>query len=140
MAKKKLPSLPMPSLNAEKGKATKLLTAKIKEILAEQTEVEEIDGQPIMISKSEKLARLVVKMALGYTENVTRVSNGQTVIDTVVHQPHCGMIGLVYDRIEGKIPVAKEEEAVTRTLSDRVSEQGKNRIHAAGKIIDAASS
>jgi hypothetical protein len=137
---KKKPPLPLPSLNAEKGKATKLLTAKIKEILSEQTEVEEIDGQPIMVTKSEKLARLMVKMALGYTENVTRISEGKTVIDTVVHQPHCVMIGLLYDRIEGKIPMAKEEETVTRTLSDRVSEQGKNRIHAAGKIIDATSS
>jgi hypothetical protein len=139
MAKKKLP-LPIPNLNAEKGKATKLLTAKLKDILAEQTEVEEVDGQMLMVTKSEKLARLMVKMALGYKEEVIRTSEGKTVVDTIVHQPHSGMIGLIYDRIEGKIPVAKEEEAVTRTLSDRVSEQGRNRIHAAGKIIDATDS
>jgi len=39
------------------------------------------------------------------------------------------MIALVYDRVEGRIPVAAMEEPDKRTLADRVSDQGKKRIN-----------
>jgi hypothetical protein len=122
-------------LRAEKDKASKILTTQIKNVLSEKTEVEmDDDGIPVMVTKGEKLARLVVRMALGYKEEVERTYNEKKVIDTVVHGPHAGMIGLIYDRLEGKIPMAKEEEITSRKIADRVSDQGRNRINAAGKI------
>jgi hypothetical protein len=118
------------SIKAEKIKAGKLLTAQLKTILQEKTEVEmDEDGAPIIVTKAEKMARTMVKMALGYKEEVERKMDGKTVIDELVHGPNAGLIALVYDRVEGRIPVASVEEPDKRTLADRVSEQGKKRIN-----------
>lgn len=117
------------SLKNEKTKAGKLLTTKLKEILAEDTEVEMVDGEPVIVTKAEKLARTMVKMALGYKEEVERKLDGKKVIDEVVHGPNAGMIALVYDRVEGRIPLASAEEPDKRTLADRVTEQGKARLN-----------
>jgi hypothetical protein len=119
------------NLKAEKIKAGKLLTAQLKSILQEKTEVEmDEDGTPVIVTKAEKMARTMVKLALGYKEEVERKMDGKTVIDELVHGPNVGMIALVYDRVEGRIPVAAMEEPDKRTLADRVSDQGKKRINA----------
>jgi len=118
------------TLKAEKIKAGKLLTAQLKSILQEKTEVEmDEDGTPVIVTKAEKMARTMVKMALGYKEEVERKMDGKTVIDELVHGPNAGMIALVYDRVEGRIPVAATEEPDKRTLADRVSDQGKKRLN-----------
>lgn len=122
-------------LKTEKQRANKLLTTKLKDILLETTEVESgEDGQPVLITKAEALARLVVRMALGYKEEIEKSRDGKTVVDTVVHPPHVGMIALVYDRLEGRIPIAKDDEGEKQSLATRVTEQGKQRINAAGQI------
>jgi hypothetical protein len=126
------------NLKNEKTKASKQLTSKLKEILAEDTEVEMLNGDPVIVTKAEKLARTMVRMALGYKEEVERKLDGNTVKDEIVHCPNAGMIALVYDRVEGRIPIAQVEDPGTRTLGERVSEQGQRRLNDLAKKANGA--
>ena len=113
--------------NKERGirtRAGKLLTAFIREIAEEETEVL-LDNEDKMVTKAEALARLIWKKALGYKE--VNIVKGQP-IDTIYH-PDKGCMGLIFDRMEGKAPAALDEGDEKLTVAERVSEQGKKRIN-----------
>jgi len=126
----------MANLTEEKKKATRLLTKWVRQIAGEESEVQQDTpaDAPRMITKAEALSRLMWKMALGYAEVLQDKINGQLVENTVVHAPNSGMIALLYDRMEGRVPLASEPEHAGRTTSEKVTEQSRNRINAAGKI------
>jgi hypothetical protein len=130
----------MANLTEEKKKATRLLTKWVGQIALEESEVQQDTptDAPRMITKAEALSRLMWKMALGYTETVQDKVGGTLVENTIVHVPNAGMIALLYDRMEGRVPLAAEPEHAGRTVSEKVTEQSRNRINASGKIKDAA--
>ncbi len=129
----------MASLTEEKKKATRILTKFINRVAAEETEVfqENSEDCPRMVTKAEALSRLMWKMALGYTEKSIKDVGGKKFEDEIVHPPNAGMIALLYDRMEGRVPLASEPEHAGRSVSEKVTEQSRNRINAAGKVKDA---
>jgi hypothetical protein len=85
------------------------------------------DGDPI--TKAQVLAALVWKHALGYKEMVHRKNKDGVMVDEEeVHGPDWRAIETLYNRIEGKIPVAVVEEQ-GRSLTEKVSELGKARAN-----------
>ncbi len=107
----------------KRAKAGKLLTRFLEEIAEEQTELG--DGEEL-ITKAEALARLIWKRALGYTD-----SDVKTGVDTV-YAPESSKINIIFERIEGKAPMAGTEKADKLTVSERIKEVGKKRITQAG--------
>ena len=88
-------------------------------------------GGDKMVSKAEALARLIWKKALGYTE--MRIVDG--VPTDFRYHPDKYLMGLLFDRMEGRAPLAIDEGIGKLTVSERVSEQGKKRIN---KVLDAS--
>jgi hypothetical protein len=130
----------MANLTEEKKKATRLLSKFVQQIAEEKSEVGAADdGMPIMISKAEALARRVWMMALGYVEEQEVRSGDSVTKNSINHPPNPGMIALLYDRMEGRVPLAQEIETGKRTIADRVSEQGRNRINKLGGIKNSES-
>jgi len=114
-----------------KTKAGKILTRYLEVIAEEKTEmIQGADGKDFMATKAEALARIIWRRALGYTE--LNVKDG---VD-IVHQPEQSKIGLIFDRMEGKAPVAGEDTKNKITAADKVSEIGKSRISKAGGMKD----
>ena len=113
------------------NKARQFLTSFLKKIADEQTETLFIEGEDKMITKAEALARLIWKMALGYEE--TNIVNGE-MLPSIIHNPNKGMMGLLFDRIEGRaVPVA-EVGKEKKDIADKISAQGKSRIAEAGGV------
>ena len=127
MAKKKITSK-----HGLQIKAGQLLSQFLRKIAQEETELVTTDGEDKMATKAEAMARLMWRMALGYTEEKMQ-TNG---IKEIIHPPDRAMIGLLFDRIEGRAPLMTET-GKKRTIADKVSEQGKKRIAKAGGL-DAA--
>lgn len=110
-------------------RAGKLLSTFIRQIAEEETEfVKGADGDDRMVTKAEALARLMWKKALGYVETKT-VGGEET--HTIYH-PDKQMIGMLYDRIEGRAPITVGDSDGKMTTAERVSEQGLKRITSAG--------
>jgi hypothetical protein len=84
------------------------------------------DGGDI-ITKAAALAALVWKHALGFEEpvNPDKPDEGK-----VRNKPATWAIELLYNRIEGKIPVAVVEDQ-GKSLTEKVSDLGKAKINAA---------
>ncbi len=114
-----------------KTKAGKILTRYLEIIAEEKTEmIQGADGEDKLVTKAEALARIIWRRALGYTELDVK-SN----VD-IVHQPEQSKIGLIFDRIEGKAPMAGEDTKNKITAAQRVTELGKDRIFKAGGMKD----
>ena len=107
-------------------RAGKLLSSFIRQIAEEKTELlKDPSGDDKMITKAEGLARLIWKKALGYKE--TQVIKGE--LTDIYHHPDKYLMGLLFDRIEGKAPLMIGEGDDKITATERVSEQGKKRIN-----------
>ena len=107
-------------------RAGKLLTSFIREIAEEQTEMvkDPKSGEDRMATKAEALARLIWKKALGYTEQ--RIEKGE--LTDYYHHSDKYLMGLLFDRIEGKAPATRGEGDEKITVAERVSEEAKKRI------------
>lgn len=78
------------------------------------------EGDPI--TRFEQLAAYIWKAALGWTEKV-----GET---EIIHKPDKTYVCMIYDRMEGKIPVAAMEKGGKKaSVADRVSDQTLSRIN-----------
>jgi len=118
-----------------KTKAGQLLSGFLRQIAEEKTELIQKDGEDTIASKAEALARLMWKLALGYTEILPTYKDGQLVGHSeIIHAPDRYMMDLVFNRIEGRAPVAIKEGGDKITVSERVSEEGKKRIANAGGL------
>lgn len=112
-------------------RAGKLLSSFIRQIAEEETEfIKDPDGNDRMVTKAEALARLMWKKALGYVE--TKIVGGEETKTT--YHPDKQMIGMLYDRIEGRAPITVGDSDGKMTTAERVSEQGVKRITSAGGI------
>ena len=122
-------------MKPNKKEANKLITTWLKEVGAEQTEVAEKDGSMDMVTKFESMARKMWQIALGYTEKREVFGSAGTKVEDVVHSPHIGMMCVIFERLEGRVPLAQPEEPSGRlTTAERVTEQSKKRIADAGGI------
>lgn len=117
-----------------KVRAGQLLSRFLRSIAEEVTELDSKDGEDVLVSKAERMARIMFKEALGY-EEVEIGKQGQRIVH--VHKPDKTMIGLIYERMEGRAPLAQEGSG-KQEISERVDEQAKNRITQAGEISESA--
>lgn len=90
--------------------------------LAAQAESTDDDGN--IIDKGAKLAELLWKKALGYTELDPKTGKDE------FHRPESWAILLIYERLEGKTPVAMPDENASHKVGERVSELAKGRLNA----------
>ena len=117
--------------NKERGtrtRAGKLLSSFIRQIAEEETElIKDAHGEDKLATKAEALARLIWKKALGYTEQ--KVDGGKLI--DIHHHADKSLMGLLFDRIEGRAPLTIGEGDEKITATERVSEQAKKRINEA---------
>ncbi len=115
-----------------KTRAGKLLSGYIRLIAEEVTEMvsDPETGEDRMATKAEGLARLMWKKALGYKE--VNIVGGEPV-ETTYHADKF-MMGMLFDRMEGRAPVTVGDSDGKMTTAERVSEQGKKRIASAGGL------
>lgn len=101
------------------------LTELIRNLSDEMSDHIDDDGNPL--TRAEALALLLWKMSLGY-EEVVKDPDGA--VRDVKHPPAAWAINLVYDRMEGKVPVSIEDVGAGRlTVAEKVSEVAKSRIN-----------
>jgi hypothetical protein len=117
------------STKGVKTKAGQLLSKFLRQIAEEVTELDQKDGEDVLVSKAEKMARIMFKEALGYTEVEVNKNGGRK---DIIHKPDKTMIGLIYERIEGRAPLAQEGTG-KQEIPDKVDEQAKKRIEVAGE-------
>lgn len=116
-------------------KAGQLLSAYLRQIAEEKTEMITVDGEDRMATKAEALARSIWRDALGYKE---KVMDKDSKLVELVHLPVRAAQAIVFDRIEGRAPASTGEGAGKLTAAQKVTEQSKKRISEAGKV-DAGS-
>jgi hypothetical protein len=116
-----------------KTKAGQLLSRFLRQISEEVTELDQKDGEDVLVSKAEKLARIMFKEALGYKEIELGKNGGRK---EIIHRPDKYMLALLFERIEGRAPLA-QDDGNKRDVPDRVDDQAKSRISAAGEISES---
>jgi hypothetical protein len=79
-------------------------------------------GGDTLISKAERLAEVVWERALGFDE---KTADGHL----IPHKPEQWAISLLFDRLEGRVPVAIDDRT-GKTLADKVTELGVKRLNA----------
>lgn len=94
-------------------------------LMAVAQECETVDDEGNLVTNAEKLARVIWKKAVGYTETLNR--GGDTV--EKVHPPAAWAIQLLLDRIEGKVTATAEEREERLTAADRVGELAVNTLN-----------
>ena len=75
------------------------------------------------MTKGEALADLLWKYALGFSTEDPKTGK------TVVEKPKAWAIQLIYDRLEGKVPIQTEVGIVKPTASERISDLSRDRIN-----------
>jgi hypothetical protein len=103
---------------------TGAILSKYLRALALEVETVNADGDPVV--KAEALAELVWKYALGFDKKEPDSDK------TTYIPPATWAIEILYNRIEGKIPVAVVEDQ-GRSLTEKVSDLGKAKINAMTK-------
>lgn len=124
-----------------KTRTGRILNSLLRKVAEEQTELaKDITGagDDAIVSKAEALVRSVYKLALGYIEEVEVVDEKGAVIGVRVKRipPDRYMIALIWDRLEGKVSTSDEVDDKRAKVADKVGEQGKKRIAAAGNLTD----
>ena len=121
--KKLIPVAPKAPTIGDKAHAGRLLSEFLRRIAQEKTEFANVDGEDIMVTKAEKMARNMFKIANGYEEFDPKKNK------TTVHKPSAGMIALIFDRMEGRAAPTNLNEDKKRTLPKKVSAENKNRLN-----------
>ena len=122
------------SEHGKKIAAGKLLSKFIKEIASEICDDPVIKAkgeEAVMLTKAEAIARYIFKLALGYEESVDVFDKAgkKTGIRPEVHRPDKWAIGVIWDRMEGRVGAADLKAGSDKaSLADKVSEQGKKRL------------
>ena len=115
----------------KKQRAGLILSSLLRDIAEEKTEVNDSVDDPKMISKAEKLARLIWKKGLGWTEQQL-VNNELT---DIAHPPDRVYVGMLLDRLEGRVAAVEPGKKERRTVADRVGDQIKKRINSVSKDV-----
>lgn len=104
---------------------SKDLTNHLRRLLGEAHDWTEADGA---ITKGEALARLLIKKALGYTEEKVDEEGKLTKVE---HRPEAWAIQMIYNRVEGKEPQALSQDDEGRRVkaADQVRDLAKSRLN-----------
>lgn len=125
--------------HVKKSLAGKLLSKFIREIASEicdDPEIRAAGEDAVMITKAEKLARWIWKAALGYSEDIDVLDKaGKKIgIKLAVHKPNKTYIGLIYDRLEGRVAMMDAKSGSDKiSLADKVSGLGTERVNQIAK-------
>lgn len=112
-------SIPQPRYNKQ------VLSLHLRQLANEAIDVDPKDGDPI--TRAHKLAQLLWDKALGGTK-MERNDQGQEV--QVYNRPESWAIQLVYDRLEGRVPNAADEDADRPRALERLREIARERVNA----------
>lgn len=121
--KRIIPQAPKAPAIGDKAHAGRLLSEFLRRIAQEKTELANVDGEDILVTKAEKMARNMFKIANGYEEFDPKKNK------TVVHKPNAGMIALIFDRMEGRAAPTNLNEDKKRTLPKKVSAENRKRLN-----------
>ena len=109
------PEIPKPRKRRAPAYNSKQLTLHLRELAAD---VITYDDDGAAITRGEAMAQLLWKMALGYTETIKgKVGDPNT---EVYHKPVSWALQLIFERMEGKAPLAIPEEKGRQTAAGRV--------------------
>ena len=78
-------------------------------------------------TRAQKLAKILWKMALGYTETVDKKEK--------VHRPSQCAIACILERLEGRVGSVDDGKDLGQSIVDRIHELTKNRLN---ELADAA--
>jgi hypothetical protein len=108
----------------------KALTAELRKLAAQAVSVDD-DGNPV--TREMRLADLIWKQALGYTETLRDEMGTETKRE---HTPVAWAQQFLWDRLEGKSPVAAVDNEGSMKASDKVRQLAKDRINGiAAKVV-----
>ena len=115
-----------PTIKGSKQRAGFILSALMRDIAEEETELGGSIDDPKMISKAEALARLIWKRGLGWVE---RLKDGDHQVVEVIHQPDRVYVAMLLDRLEGRVAAVEPGKKEKRTVADKVGDQNKKRLN-----------
>ena len=115
-----------PTIKGSKQRAGLILSALMRDIAEEETELGGSIDDPKMISKAEALARLIWKRGLGWVE---QIKNDDHQVVEVIHQPDRVYVAMLLDRLEGRVAAVEPGKKEKRTVADKVGEQNKKRLN-----------
>ena len=127
----------MAKQEVSKQKAGRILNQLLRVVSIEPTEFWKDISEPgddRYITKAEAMIRTIYKMALGYKAVRTDEGGGTY---TVHVPPDRHMLALIWDRLEGKVGTADDVQERRAKLTDRVTEQGRQRIASAGGVSES---
>lgn len=133
---KKTPSKPPERPKKKPRKPTfssRQLTKHLRELAAEAYTFGDDDS---LITRGEALADLLWKKALGYTE-IQKKDDGSKV--EIYHKPESWAMQLIWDRMEGKAPIAIPDEKGRQTVATKVDELERSRINSMSEAALALS-
>ena len=113
-----------PSKNAKK-----LLSEELRKL---GDEVVDVDDNGDGITRSQKLANLVWKYALGYTDEAR---DDKGFVKKKDYAPAPWAAQYIFERLEGKVPQAVLDEVKKTTAADKVSNLAKSKINALTKKV-----
>lgn len=111
---------------------TRQLTQHLRELAVE---AETMTDEGEIITKSEALAQLLWKKALGWKEIVKGIDGEETIL----HKPEAWAIQMIYERMEGKAPIALIDEKQQLTASERISDLARTKLNQQARVIVAVS-
>lgn len=96
------------------------LTKHLREFAAD---IETMDDDGNMITRGEALALLIWRKALGSESRDPKTN------EITVHKPEAWAIQLIYERIEGKAPMALVDDRAQLSVAEKVSELVRKRLN-----------
>lgn len=108
---------------------TKALTEAMRKLSAEAITITD-SGDPV--TRAQQLADLVWKFALGWTERRVNPNSGR--MEEVFHPPVAWAIQWITERLEGKAPIAPQEDNVGIKAADKVRQLSVDRINKLAKV------
>lgn len=106
----------------------KALTTALRALSEEAVSITD-DGTPV--TRAEQLAAIVWKLALGHTEKV-KTPEGR--VAEVIHPPVPWALQWITERLEGKAPVAVQDENIGIKAADKVRQLSIDRLNSLAKV------
>lgn len=107
--------------------ATRALTGELKKLAAEVHTITD-DGTPV--TREQALANMIWRQALGWVE-VIRDDEGNR--KEIQHPPVAWCQQFLFERVEGKAPIAIVDETGGIKAADKVRQLAKDRINSLSK-------
>jgi len=116
-----LPPIPKKPTKRKRARySSRQLTLHLREMAAE---VLTMDDEGNLLTRGEALAELLWKKALGH-ETIDEKTE-----EVTYHKPEAWAISLIWERMEGKAPVAIPDDKGALKIAERVSELVRNRLN-----------